>query len=138
MEMKGDREPSGLGASSSQSIKSGSEHSSDSNSADTEHSIDGDEGDADPPSVPKYILARKTRIEVHRRSGDRGMRVTCPTHGHGCRKFRSLEKDRELFGPSAAVYFLTVWLKAAGDMPFATHKDYKPSFCEIKAHIQTL
>ena len=72
--------------------------SSSSGSSGGSHDIDGDDGGVDRPHVPKFILGRRTRVEVHRSSGDRGMRVTCPTHGHVCRRFRSLEKDCELYG----------------------------------------
>ena len=125
--------------SSSSSSTSNSRSSSGSgSSSDGSHSIDGDFGDNDRPNVPKRICGRKTRLETHIRSGDQGLRITCGVHGHNCRKFRSIEKERHLYGNNACEYFLATWLSLADTMPDGIHGKHTPTHAETKAYIQSL
>ena len=86
-------------SSSAPSPKSGETSSSSSGS-----SHDGDGSDDDAPFIPKQIAGRRVRVEVRDKSGDRGLRITRPTHGFACRKFRSLSKDIDLYGHKAAFF----------------------------------
>ena len=131
----------GSQSSSSNSSYSGSRSSSESNSSGSHHSskvgssIDGDYDDE--PEVPRRIEGRKTRVEIHKNSGDRGIRITCGLHGHSCRKFRSLTLQTERYGKFTATYFLGAWLRTA-EREGANHGKYKPTDAEIKAYIQSL
>lgn len=94
--------------------------------------VDGD--DADQPDLPSLIGGCPVWREAHHRRSDEGLRVQCPRH-QGCKRFRSLKMDVHLFGPSAAVHYLEVWLAKAGELSRERHKHYKPSRVEIREHI---
>jgi hypothetical protein len=136
MDIDGDEGPDD--AKSSCSSSTSNSRSSSGSSSDGSHSIDGDFGDDDRPNVPKRICGRRTRLETHIRSGDQGLRITCGVHGHTCRKFRSIEKDRSLYGNNACEYFLATWLSLADTMPDGTHGKHTPTHAEIKAYILSL
>ena len=122
-------------------VKSTSSSSpSGSSSRSSARSISGDSASIDEPNVPKLILGQRVRVEAHQRTGDRGIRVTCPVHGARCRSFRSLTVDLERYGPNAATLFLSAWIKAAtdGGMNFDDHRRHRPSHADVKRFIVSL
>jgi hypothetical protein len=98
-------------------------------------SVCGDSSGDDGPEIPSTILGQRARLEV-KASGDRGIRITCPTHGGRCRSFRSLSKDMGRYGPRSAEIFLKTWITAATErgMAFDDHKSHRPNKEEVKSY----
>jgi hypothetical protein len=118
--------------SATDEASSSSDSSSDTIDGESDSSKSGD------PKIAECIEGQRTRIECH--GGNRGLRVTCNHHGSGCRKFRSLSKGIEQFGPKACSYFLGAWLQQGAHLPKSMHsrKSCKPTVAQIKAYIQQL
>jgi hypothetical protein len=94
--------------------------------------IDGDvDGDGGGLDLPQDILGCRVFVESHN-PRDRGLRVTC-CHHEGCKKFRSLNQDVEVFGPRAAFMFLETWVSRAHSV--ADHAAYKPSRRDIRQYL---
>ena len=66
----------------------------------------------------------------------RGFRVACSFHGWPCRKFRSIAKHTDRYGPRACLYFLGAWLEGAASHPAGSHTGWEPSAAQIRAFIQ--
>jgi hypothetical protein len=134
----GDGSVDGDGADSKDGDASSSSSSSSSSSGKAGSSIDGE----DDPSVvvAKTIEGCKTRVECHSKSGDRGIRLTCKYHGHGCRKFRSLVVGGDIFGALSASYFLGAWIQEGESLSIEEHKSKTngPTLDEVKAYVKQL
>ena len=99
--------------------------------------IDGDD-DGKHIRFPKSVEGAKLKKpEQHLLGSDAGFRVTCPTHGSSCRRFRALGRDTGVFGHMAPVYYLGTWLRCS-HLPVAEHQAYYPSVADVRAYVATL
>ena len=87
--------------------------------------------------IPDIICGMKVKHEMHKQSGDAGIRLSCPVHGHLCRKFKSLRKNVSKYGPLAAAYALGAWAQNPDSKPYGEHARWEPSHSDIKAFIQS-
>ena len=119
----------GGGDSSNNGSSNSSSSSSGSSSSDS--SVTGDEAFR----YPKFICGRRVRKEQHARSKDAGLRMSCPTHGALCRKFRGLTVDTHIFGPAAPCLFLECWCHHATDdgMTLERHHAWNPTRAQVRA-----
>ena len=106
---------------------------------DRSPSVDGD-GDGGPMFYPYRILGAVLHRE-HRLSpkGEwlEGLRVTCPTHGQACRKFRSRHLRVAQEGFLAPVFYLGCWLQRGRAMTVAEHKGYVPTVADVRAFMMS-
>jgi len=124
---------SGSGSGSSSSSSSSSSNSK-SGSASSSSDADSNDIEGDGVVMPSTIDGNRLVRESH--GADTGFRVVCPTHGHLCRKFRSLKKQVELYGPMAPAYFLGTWARRGADMELKQHREYSPTRHEIARFIE--
>ena len=126
-------------ASSSDSVpsaKGSSSSTSSSGSSSSNSSVDASsDGDNSLNDFPKQLQGRPLRRERHKEKGDEGVRVSCPTHGARCRKFRSLAANVNKFGLDGPLYFLGAWQNGGRHMPMQEHRKWKPSVANIRAYI---
>ena len=115
--------------SSSSTSSSSSSSSSSPSGAVMEHDMD--------VGIPDIICGMKVKHEMHKQSGDAGIRLSCPVHGHLCRKFKSLRKNVSKYGPLAAAYALGAWAQNPDSKPYGEHARWEPSHSDIKAFIQS-
>ena len=66
---------------------------------------------------------------------EKGFRVACPWHPHCGRPWRSIAKDRQIFGARSCEYFLGCYAKAGLTMPAVEHKFYRPSRADNHRYI---
>jgi hypothetical protein len=125
---------SGSGSSSSNSSSSSSSSKSKSGSGSSSSNADSNSIEGDGVVMPSTIDGNRLVRESH--GADTGFRVVCPTHGHLCRKFRSLKKQVELYGPLAPAYFLGTWARRGADMELKRHREYSPTRHEIARFIE--
>ena len=99
-----------------------------------EEAIDGDGDDDD--IWPAFVLGARVVSEDRATPGgvwNEGLRVTCPTHGPGCRKFRSKHLRQEVDGRKAALYYLGAWVRGAEGRSAKEHAAFNPRVGEIHA-----
>jgi hypothetical protein len=119
-----------LCSSSSSSLSS----SSSSTSSDARLAFDDAEV---AEEIPRLLHGMRLTREQHKGAGDSGLRVHCPTHGSGCRRFASLGKLVPRFGRKGPVYFLGAWLRAGESQPAAEHRHFKPLVSDVLAYIES-
>ena len=105
-----------------------------SSSSSSSSNIDGDDLDAGP-KWPQKLNGQRLAREVHKDTGDAGLRVKCPVHTN-CRRFRSLKK-LDHFGRMEPLYFLGAWMACATDLPVERHRKKSPTRAEIKRYIES-
>jgi hypothetical protein len=90
--------------------------------------------------VPREIMGQWVKRVKGRQGGgwsyhDR-IAVSCSNTEHlHCNRSRSLVMDIDIFGPSAAQTFLSVWLGKADSLSEAAHKAYIPSRADVRAFL---
>ena len=124
--------------SSSKTNCSGDESDAKARSISGDSDSSGSDSDKDAPHIPRRIDGRLVVLEEHEDRKDRGLRISCPVHGHTCRGYRSIFKDVDKHGRYAATFFLGAWLRKAKEMPMQTHRKYKPNSAAIREYIQSL
>jgi hypothetical protein len=80
----------------------GSGGSSSSSSSDSNSSVDGESEEG--PGFPARLCGNKLKREVHKDTGDEGLRIRCPHHSN-CRRFRGLNVDIAEFGVQGVFFF---------------------------------
>jgi hypothetical protein len=113
--------------------------SSSSSSSSAPSSVSSGDVDGEAfPGIPEEILGQPVRVETHRDRGDKGIRVFCNNPDHpGCNKYKSMRLDVQVFGPMAAVHFMSTWLSRAFDMPMEMHRAWKPSKKDIRQYLES-
>ena len=63
---------------------------------------------------------------------------SCPHHGDGCFRSRSVELDRDTFGDDGVRYYLGAWLRRGGDLTMAEHRAFRPTRDEVAAYVLSM
>ena len=111
-----------------------SSSSSDSSAPGGAESSDSVAGGA-PDAEPRKRLNGQALV-LEDKDGVRGYRVACNNPAHrafGCKKYRSLQRDVAIFGPTAPEKYLACWHSKSYSMGHAEHKTFRPSVAEIRA-----
>ena len=116
--------------SSSSSSSSGSSSVSSSSSPAAGSSCDGEAAGY----VPDDILGQPVAVEKHKGKKDVGLRGPCPIHA-GCKQFRTLRLDQDVFCKRAAADYLACWIHPAPVMCADAHHKWRPKRADVHAYL---